>query len=156
MTFVQIPLIIGSCYNFDVNANPASPSPMFNFGGTVNYFQKNKFNILEKKHGAGIVGHSLAWGKSNSIVVGSPNFNLGDPTRTCKSKDKGVSGDCRYSGVGNILKYGWVPEKIQNGFTNPSKDEQKNKFRKDLKKELNDKNQGTPSLYLGATVIRGK
>ena len=155
MTFLQITLILGSCYNFDVNANPASPSSMFNFGGTVDYFQKNEKDRLEDKHGAGIVGHSLAWGKSNSIVVGSPNFSLGDPTRTCKSK-KGVSGDCRYSGLGNILRYGWIPERTKNGLTNPSKDTQKNQFRKNLKKELNDKNQGTPSLYLGATVIRGK
>ena len=138
-----------------MNENPAIPLPMFNFGGTVEYFQANEGNFLEEKHGAGIVGHSMTWGKSNSIVVGSPNFNLGDPSGTCKSK-KGSSIDCRFSGVGNILKYGNLPGKPQKAFLNPSKDSKKNYFRVDLKRELNDKNQGTPSLYLGATVIRGK
>ena len=126
---------------------------MFNFGGTIQYFQ-GETNNLQEKHGAGIVGHSMAWGKSNSIVVSSPNFNLGDPTGTFKTAAK-VTRDKRFSGVGIILKYGRLPGKGK-AFLNPSKDSKKNYFRTDLRAELNDKNQGTPSLYLGSTVIRGE
>ena len=97
----------------------------------------------------------MTLGKDGSVVVGSPNFSLGEPTKTCKSP-KGATGDCRYAGIGNILRFGRIPGESSETFVNPPKTFKKNKFRKDLKKELKDNNQGTPSLYLGSTVIRGK
>ena len=150
---------IGSCYKFNIEENQPKPvSEMFNFKDVVRYYQKVVGSEkVELKNGAGIVGHSLAWGKDGSIVIGSPNFNLGDPTKSCKGSVAGSKKDCRYSGIGNILKFGKVLEsgKRNSVFLNPSKESEKNTFRKNLKAELNDKNQGTPSLYLGSTVIAG-
>ena len=149
-------LYLGACYNFKVQENRENPSPIFNFGDTVTYFQKDDIRSpLVEKHGAGIVGHSMALGKDDTVVVGSPNFSLGEPTRTCRSP-KDAPMDCRYAGIGNILRFGKLPGKSLNAFVNPPKEHRKIKFRKDLKKELKDNNQGTPSLYLGSTVIRGK
>ena len=134
-------------------------SQLFNFKDGVKYYQKSlNDNPAELKNGAGIVGNSLARGRDGTIVVGSPNFNLGDPTKECTStKGKNIKQDCRFSGIGNILKFGKLAESktTKKVFLNPSKEHKKNSFRQDLKREFNEKNQGTPSTYLGSTITTG-
>ena len=154
----------GTCYEFPVSASANShKTPLFNFNGNLQYFQK-KDRETGFKNGVGIIGHSLTSGKKdNSFVIGSPNFNLGNPLNTVK-KDKECTTGCtykddRFGGFGNILRYGKLPASghpLRRVFLNPSKNPTKNAFRVKLKKELQDKEQGTPALYLGWTVITGK
>ena len=113
------------------------------------------------KHGVASVGHGLTWGqKDDTFVIGSPNFNLGDPTNPIKTKSNKYK-DNRFGGFGNILRYGKVPEAIKiTGnkpvFNNPTKGRGSDSaFRQKLKKEIKDKEQGTPALYLGWAVITG-
>ena len=138
---------------------------MFSFKNEVRYYQKKtdkpplnmKNNRAGFRYGAGIIGSGLTLGRNGSFVFGSSNFNLGDPTKTCNIDGTNKAGDCRYGGFGNILKFGILDESGENSeiLLNPSKDKDKNEFRLEFKKEFNEKNSGTPSIYLGSTVIRG-
>ena len=158
-------LLLGSCYRINKDEINSIKKPLFSFKNEVRYYQKKtdkpplnmKNNRAGFRYGSGIIGSGLTLGRDGSFVFGSSNFNLGDPTKTCNIDGTNKAGDCRYGGFGNILKFGILDESGENSdiLLNPSKDKDKNEFRLDFKKEFNEKNSGTPSIYLGSTVIRG-
>ena len=158
-------LLLGSCYRINKDKINSIKKPLFSFKNEVRYYQKKtdkpplnmKNNRAGFRYGSGIIGSGLTLGRDGSFVFGSSNFNLGDPTKTCNIDGTNKAGDCRYGGFGNILKFGILDESGENSeiLLNPSKDKDKNEFRLEFKKEFNEKNSGTPSIYLGSTVIRG-
>lgn len=146
----------GTCYMIDEGTGTPSVKPLFEFSGNFQYYQtKVKHNEeAGMKYGVSSMGHSLTWSHiQETFVIGSPNFNLGDP----------VKNRMRYGGFGNILRYGRILDqegnRITNNntvFNNPTKGRGSDKgFREELKKEYRDKEQGTPAMYLGWAVITG-
>ena len=82
-------LLLGSCYSFKIDENKSGEgvTQLFNFKDSVKYYQKSlNDKTAQVKNGAGIVGNGLTWGRDRTIVVGSPNFNLGDPKSNAQSK----------------------------------------------------------------------
>ena len=143
----------------DEGTGTPSVKPLFKFSSNFQYYQKKvKHNEnAEMKYGVSSMGHSLTLShKPETFVIGSPNFNLGDP----------VKNKMRYGGFGNILRYGRIlrteyidGKRITKNnvvFNNPTKGRGSDKgFREKLKKEYQDKEQGTPAMYLGWAVITG-
>ena len=143
----------------DEGTGTPSVKLLFEFSGNFQYYQtKVKHNEeAGMKYGVSSMGHSLTWSHTpETFVIGSPNFNLGDP----------VKNKMRYGGFGNILRYGRIlrteyidGKRITKNnvvFNNPTKGRGSDKgFREKLKKEYQDKEQGTPAMYLGWAVITG-
>ena len=167
----------GTCYEFDVNSRTDSQkTQVVTFSEYLRYYQKN-INAPggDFKNGVASIGHSLTWGrKGDAFVIGAPNFNLGEPTKTVKNKITNTVKDKRYGGFGNIVRFGKVSGREAQIITqnkrvlmNPSKgrgrtcskienESKKSRcFRENLKKDIKDAEQGTPALYLGWAVITG-
>ena len=131
----------------------------------MKYYQKNIPGPGGQfKDGVASIGHSLTWGrKDDAFVIGAPNFNLGNPKGTTKTRS-GTLKDQRYGGFGNILRFGKVSgieaQRITQNkkvLMNPLKGRGSDSaFREKLKREIKDAEQGTPALYLGWSVITGK
>ena len=130
----------------------------------MKYYQKNIPGPGGQfKDGVASIGHSITWGRKNdAFVIGSPNFCLGNPLGTVKTKS-GTLKDERYGGFGDILRFGKVYGREAQQITqnkrvlmNPLKGRgSESAFREKLKKKVIDTEQGTPALYLGWSVITG-
>ena len=164
--FHGIILNSGTCYEFDVNARTDSQkTPLVTFSQYLRYYQKKVPGPGgELKDGVASIGHSLTWGrKDDAFVIGAPNFNLGNPHGTTKTRH-GTLKDQRYGGYGNILRFGKVSGREAQQITqnkrvlmNPSKGRgSSSAFYEILKKEVKDLDQFTPAHYLGWSVITGK
>ena len=134
----------------------------------MKYYQKNIPGPGGKfRDGVASIGHSLTWGrKDDAFVIGSPNFNLGNPLGIQKLGNgiliNGIIND--NGGIGNILRFGKVSGREAEQITqnkrvlmNPSKGRgSSSAFYEILKKEIKDLNQFKPAHYLGWSVITGK